>query len=72
MQLIIGWKSHQASAKPEIIYCGNDGDEALAAISKVASRGFVRAQRLVNPRGAPVQLPEPEAEPVSTSKSKKA
>lgn len=75
MQIVIGWKSHSTTSKPELIYLGNDGVEAQAAIAAVAGRGFIRAKRFVNPSGAPVRLPDERAvaaETISKPKSKKA
>lgn len=49
LHLVIGFDSPRASAKPTVIYCGRDGDEARAAMepeSAYAVKKWVR-----NPRG---------------------
>jgi hypothetical protein len=62
--IIIGFKAFNTNAKPHILYSGTCGDEAEKAVYEAAREAaaagepFVTAQKLVHPRGIPMQLPE--------------
>lgn len=53
--LVMGWRGHEVSAEPVLIYCGLDG--ALANRSAAEARatgGFRRIGKLVNPSWIPM------------------
>lgn len=78
MIILLGFLDHNRSTPPEVVYCGCNGDDAVAALAAKPGR-YVRAGKLVNPQLIPVSLPiapaaapEPVAPPPSEKPSKKS
>lgn len=69
--LLVGFKTHSNNCVPEMVYAGNSGDDALAAVAARVGEGFVRFGKIINPQYIPVQCPEPDRTNESPKKSKK-
>jgi glycine/D-amino acid oxidase-like deaminating enzyme len=58
--LFLGYRTHNRSEVPAVLYCGNDANEGLRQVAEKAD-GFVRVGRVSNLQPIPVAIPETAA-----------
>ncbi len=49
LRIVLGYKTNQVSESPVVLYCGRDGNAALAAARKGHADGFIRITQANGP-----------------------